>query len=132
MIAATKKYHPQIESDGVSDFDPERLYQDMLVAGTQWADLNAAADILEKTTTTLRAQLILEYISRGSSGAKRISKAEAELLALVDMRYIDHVSAAVNEKKSANQARVRYDACKALIELKRTEQSNRRAAMNLI
>ena len=104
------------------DFDPEAIYQRLSEAGEEWADKDAAANLLEETKKTLLAELM-----QGFQG----SNAERERCALADTTYKHHLKTMVAARKEANRARVRYDSMKVLAELRRTEQSTRRAEMTL-
>ena len=104
------------------DFDPEAIYQRLSEAGEEWADKDAAANLLEETKKTLLAEVM-----QGFPG----SNAERERCALADTTYKHHLKTMVAARKEANRARVRYDSMKVLAELRRTEQSTRRAEMTL-
>ena len=102
----------------MSDFSPESIYRQLLQAGEEWADKEAAAEILEESKKTLLAELM------GSVSAD--SKAERERIALADPAYKLHVTNMVTARKAANAARVRYDSARVLAELRRTQESTRR------
>lgn len=107
----------------MSEFNPERIFQALVEAGESWADLESAAQLLEESRKSVLAHLCSE--SSGSSAAAK------EQDALAQPAYKLHITNMVTARKKANQARVRYDAQKVLAELRRTQQSNRRAEMNL-
>lgn len=104
-------------------FDPEVAYQALIDAGETWADAEAAADLLEETRKSVLAKLINEA-EAGSMAAK-------ESLALADPTYRQFIEGMVQARKAANKARVRYDSAKVLAELRRSQESTRRAEMNL-
>lgn len=106
----------------MNEFDPELIFQKLADAGEEWADKDSAASILEETKKTLLSELML-----GFQG----SVAERERAALADPAYKHHLKSMVVARKEANIARVRYDSMRVLAELRRTEQSTRRAEMNL-
>lgn len=106
----------------MSDFDPEAIYRRLNDAGDEWADTNAAAEILEETKKTVLAELMGGY-----SG----SNAERERAALADSAYRLHLVNMVKARKEANRARVRYDSVRVLAEMRRSQESTRRAEMNL-
>lgn len=103
--------------------DPRGLTDRLIEAGEKWADLNAAAEILEETKGTLLARLASERFDLPAW------KAEAEAKAHPD--YVAHLEAMVKARQAANRARVRYDSGKAYVELARSAESTRRAEMNL-
>jgi hypothetical protein len=106
----------------VSDFDPEAIYQKLNSAGEEWADKDAAANLLEETKKTLLAELM-----QGLEG----SNTEREKKALADTTYKHHLKTMVAARKEANRARVRYDATRVLAEMRRTQESTRRAEANI-
>lgn len=106
----------------MNDFDPEAIYRRLEEAGNDWADKNAAAEILEETKKTLLAELM-----QGFPG----SNAERERCALADAVYKLHLKNMVMARKESNRARVRYDSVRVLAELRRTQESTRRAEANI-
>jgi hypothetical protein len=103
-------------------FDSDRTYEALVKAGEDWADKQAAADLLEETRKSVLAKLINE--AEGSVNAR-------EYKALADQEYRDFVAGMVTARKAANKARVRYDSAKILAEMRRSEESTRRAEMTL-
>ena len=104
-------------------FDPDKFYNSVVEAGNSWADLNAAADLLEESKKSVLAELMNQ--TQASSNAAK------EMAALADPTYRLHVTNMVNARKESNRARVRYDGMKMLAELRRSQESTRRAEMNL-
>ena len=105
-------------------FDPDRIYHEITKAGEDWADKEAAADLLEETKKTVLAE-IMNAIPNKSSAA------QVEREALADPVYRLHVTNMVLARKEANKARVRYEATKVLSEMRRSQESTRRAEMTL-
>lgn len=103
---------------------PADVYREFVKTGTDWADKHGAAEILEGSLKSLKAQLTLD--AKHSEGC---SMAEAESIALSASNYRDAVKAACEARTEANKARVRYDATKALFEAQRTHEATERAAM---
>lgn len=101
----------------------EGIYGKMIEAGLAWADLNAAANLLEETKKTVLAKLMRESDATSAAGK--------EMYALADDSYRAHVTTMVTARKQADKARVRYDCAKVLSELRRSEESTRRAEMTL-
>jgi hypothetical protein len=106
----------------MNDFDPEAIYHKLAESGEEWADKDAAANLLEETKKTLLAELM-----QGFQG----SNAERERCALADTTYKHHLKTMVAARKEANRARVRYDSMKVLAEMRRTQESTRRAEANI-
>lgn len=103
--------------------DPDRIYQNLIDAGDAWAEADAAASLLEETRKSVLAKIQLE--------CDAASIAAKEMYALADPEYRKHVEGAVSARKAANKAKVKYDSAKVLAELRRTQESTRRAEMNL-
>lgn len=106
-----------------ADFDPDKTYAALVKAGEDWADANAAADALEETKKSVLAKLMLE------SGGK--TNAEKEMLGLADEKYMSFVNSMVEARRTANKLRVRYDSAKTLAELRRSQESTKRAEMQI-
>lgn len=106
----------------MSNFDPEAIYNKLVEAGEDWVDKDAAANAYEETKKTVLAELMNSF--QGST-------AERERHGLAAAEYKLHLTRMNSARKEANRARVRYDSMKVLAELRRTEQSTRRAEMNL-
>lgn len=104
-------------------FDADKTYDALIRAGEAWADADAAASLLEETKKSLLAQLMQEADSTSNAGK--------EMLALAHPDYRKHVDGMVSARKAANKARVRYDSAKVLAEMRRSEESTRRAEMTL-
>lgn len=121
----------------LKDFDPNRLTAEVVTLGEDWADKDAAATSLEETKKTLLARLTLEYISAGltSGGAgerpKSMPVSQAELKALADPRYEQHLDLMVNARQESNRMRVRYDMGKMRLELVRSLQATMRNEMRI-
>lgn len=103
--------------------DAERIYNNLVKAGEDWADADAAASLLEETRKSVLARLMNE--------ATATTVAAKEMFALADEEYRAHIDGMVTARKAANKARVRYDSAKVLAELRRSEESTRRAEMTL-
>jgi hypothetical protein len=103
----------------MSDFDPGKIYEEIIKAGDKWVDCEAAAELLEETRKTVLARLAIQ------SQANSVAGKEQE--ALAHANYETHVRKMVNAREEANRARVRYDAVRVLGEMRRTAESTRRA-----
>jgi hypothetical protein len=103
--------------------DAEKIYESLVKAGEDWADADAAASLLEETRKSVLAKLMNE--------APHTTAAGKEMQALADPEYKKHVEGMVAARRTANKARVRYDSAKILSELRRSEESTRRAEMQL-
>lgn len=107
----------------MSDFDPEAIYRRLEAAGDDWVDKNAAAEMLEETKKSLLAELMNKSLLSSVSAR--------ESCALADPVFRLHVTNMVTARKEANRARVRYDSVRVLAEMRRTQESTRRAEANI-
>ncbi len=103
--------------------DADRIYEQVVKAGEEWSDLDAAASLMEETRKSVLAKLMNE--------SPAASIAAKEMYALAEDEYRKHVAGMVQARKLANKARVRYDSAKILAELRRSEESTRRAEIQL-
>ena len=99
--------------------DADRIYHKLLSAGEDWADKRAAALVLEETKKPLLAKLMNE--------SKATSVAAKEMEALADDRYQEHIKSMVEAGRNRDRADVLYESLKALMELRRSQESTRRA-----
>ena len=106
----------------MSDFDPDKIYRQLIECGESWVDTNAAAELLEETRKTVLAELMNK--EHGSQNAK-------ESAALANPAYKLHLVNMVTARKEANRAKVRYDSMKVLAEMRRTQESTRRAEIGI-
>jgi hypothetical protein len=91
-------------------------------AGEDWADKEAAAELLEETKKTVLAELM---------SSEQGTNADRERRALANPAYKLHLTNMVAARKEANRAKVRYDSGKVLAEMRRTQESTRRAEANI-
>ena len=107
----------------LSRFNPDVLHNRMVKLGEAWAELNAAADLMEESKKPQLSYLIVR------SELKTVAEREAS--ALQSPEYRMHLEAMVEARKQANIARVHYDAAKSWVEMSRSIESTRRAEMTL-
>jgi hypothetical protein len=55
-----------------SDFDPNRIYHEIVTAGEDWTDKEAAAELLEETKKTVLAELMQGF--HGLNGRARAQR----------------------------------------------------------
>ena len=103
------------------DLDPDKIYKKLLESGDAWADAESAAQLLEDTRKIVLAEQLIRYVPESKSVA------EAENRALISQPYREHVKAMNEARRAANRARVNYDTLRALMELRRSQESTRRA-----
>jgi hypothetical protein len=103
-----------------------RLAEEIRILGEDWADKLRAAQLLEETKTSVRAEIALRI--RGTSN--RMTRRDSEDAALLSEDYKQHVHAMVDAKHAANLARVRLEAARSQFDAMRTAEVSRRAEMN--
>lgn len=103
--------------------DANELYHKLTEAGNDWADKQAAYNVLEDTKNAVLSRLMLQ------SDAPSVSAREVE--AKASKEYSDHVKNTQEAMKLALKAKVNYEAIKIWIDLKRTEAANERALAKL-
>tara|TARA_R110000764_G_scaffold25105_1_gene60316 strand:- start:273 stop:611 length:339 start_codon:yes stop_codon:yes gene_type:complete len=108
----------------MSDINPHAVYQAYIESGNDYADKRGAAELLEGSLKSLKAQITLE-----AKAAEKMSVAEAELIAGSSNKYRDAMKQAIQARTEANRAQVRYTATQALWEAQRSQESSQRAAM---
>lgn len=112
--------------DFLQEFSPETVSSEILRAGEDWADCDAAASSLEESKKSLLARLTIEYMEQGVPSGKAhvpnkpMTQSQAETRALMDDRYKAHLAQMVLARKEANKARVKYDTSKIKAELMRS------------
>lgn len=114
-------YDPWRDEHG--QIDPQRVAAHLERLGRAWAQLDAAAKALEKTTGTVLAQITVSLIDGGTKAT------EAKLRATASPEYEDHINAALVARSEANMAKVRWEAGKAGFEAMRTAEATHRAEM---
>lgn len=103
--------------------DAEKIYDSLVQAGDDWSDAEAAASLLEEARRSVLAKLMAEAESPTNAGK--------EMQALASDDYREHIDKMVAARQAANKARVRYDSAKVLAELRRSQESTRRAEMTM-
>jgi len=105
--------------------DSDRMYAKLLSAGNDYADKKAAYNALDAVTKSVLADKTQDYLPASSS------RAEAEMRALSSREYRDHLANVADAHKAYLRAEVLYRGLQTLIELRRSEESTRRAEIGL-
>lgn len=100
--------------------NPNDIHEKLVTLGEEWADANAAAELLEENKKPLLSQLSTEC-NENSATAK-------ESFALRHTDYKKHLEIMVKARKASNKAKVRYDSAKVWVDLLRSQNANERAA----
>jgi hypothetical protein len=109
----------------MSDFNPEHIYESIRLAGDDWADKKSAYDALDDNTKSVLAEITTGYMDTCKS------KTEAEMRALASAEYKNHLRTTQDARRAFLKAQVKYDTLKTLAELRRSQESTRRAEMKL-
>ena len=104
-------------------FDPDKIAYEVAQSGSEYADAECVASNLEELKKVVLSELKL------TSGEK--SDAARETAALASLEYRTHIDGMCQARKLANRKKARYLTLKLWAELKRTEQSNMRAEMEM-
>jgi hypothetical protein len=107
----------------MASIDPHTLHQKLVDLGEDWADKDAAANLLEETRKSILAELC-----RQSEGK---SMSERETNALSMDAYREHLAEMVEARRIANRAKVNYDAARAWIDITRTVEATKRQEMRM-
>lgn len=102
--------------------NPHEVYKKLTTEGDDWADKHAAAELLEGTLKQVQAQQYLKYRGEGHS------QGDCEQHAIADPEYTRARESAIEARKEANRAKVRYNAAQAFFEAQRTAEATHRAA----
>jgi len=105
------------------DHSPDTVKDRLIAVGEEWADKNAAAQLLEETRKTMFAKMC-NICSAESIAAK-------EKFAYAHEEYIAHVELMVEARRVANRARVKFDSAKVWIDLERSKQVTERQLMGI-
>lgn len=105
--------------------DADAIFQKIMPAGEDWADKKAAFCALDDLTATVKADLTTDFYTSCSS------KAEASERALATSRYKEHIASVAGARRAWLLAEVKYKNLQLLAELRRSEESTRRAEMGL-
>ena len=106
--------------------DPDAIYREVISAGEKWADLKSAYEALDDNTKSVLADIQANFLDGG-----KITKSEAEMRALASGDYKQHLASVSAARKAFLRAQVKYDSLKTLAELRRSQESTRRAEMRL-
>lgn len=107
------------------NLDPDKIYHEVSTAGEEWADRKSAYEALDDNTKSVLAELMSNFMDG------KTSKAEAEMRALASGDYKNHLASLQAARKAWLRSQVRYDSLKMLSELRRSQESSRRAEMGL-
>ena len=105
--------------------DPDAIFTEVLAAGNDWADKKSAFEALDDNTKSVLADITGRYMEG------KTSRTEAERYALASKDYKEHLADVSKARKEWLIAQVKYDCLKMLSELRRSQESSRRAEMGM-
>jgi hypothetical protein len=108
------------------EFNPDHIYRDVMAAGEDWADKKAAYEALDDNTKSVLADVVTSFMDGG-----KMSKAEAQTRAEASGDFKNHNAAKSTARRAWLMAQVKYDSVKMLAEMRRSQESTRRAEMRL-
>jgi hypothetical protein len=103
--------------------DPNRLAAYLESQAEDWADKDAAANLLEETKKTVLAKVFNSLAGRFKGVAER------EFAALGSPAYVEHVTAMVEARRVANVAKAKLEATRVYLDLIRTKEATQRVLM---
>lgn len=103
----------------MSDFSPEAIYKQLLSSSQEWAKADEEARKLKEMDKIVLAEITNQ--TEGDSYADRKSRA------LASAEYKLHKEKMIAAKTAANVAMAKYKAMQSLAEMRRTQESTRRA-----
>lgn len=105
--------------------DADRIYHELETAGQDWADKKAALNVLERNTKSVLADILVSFMDSG------LSRTESETRALASTAYKTHLASVALAEKTYLQAQVLWNNLQTLAELRRSQESTRRAELKL-
>lgn len=115
----------RIGRDDQGRLNADILAEQMRITGEEFADADAAADLLEAQKRPLLAVLT----NQERALDLKMSRREAEDRALADGSYQIHLHACIKARHKAAIARARYEAVKTFARAVQTQEANQRALM---
>jgi hypothetical protein len=105
--------------------DADKIYNEVLAAGEDWADKKAAYEALDDCTKSVLADITSNFMDG------KTSKTESEMRALASGDFKTHLASVKVARRAWLMSQVKYDSIKMLAELRRSQESSRRAEMSL-
>ena len=106
--------------------DPDKIYAVVEKCGLDWADKKAAFEMLDDLTKTVLADITTDTMT-----GHKCSKSEAETRAYANTRYKEHLTRLAAARREWLTAEVKWKSAVMLADLRRSEESSRRAEMGL-
>ena len=107
----------------MTEFDPDKIRERLQAVGDTWADCKAAYEALDDLTKTVLAEVTSNYLPTCSS------KSEAEMRALKDNAYKEHLQQKSSARREWLRAEVTWKTGNLWAELRRSQESTKREEM---
>ena len=104
--------------------DPDKIYEAIMSAAKEWVTADEESRRLTKLEKVVLAEITNQQ-DHALSHPVRLS------LALASPEYRLHVTKMIAAKTEANMTQARYKAAQSLAELRRSQESSRRAEMGV-
>jgi len=101
-------------------YSPDQIEERLRLAGEDFAEKNAAAELLEETKKVVFSKLCSNSTEK-TQGAKETS-------AYCQPEYEEHIISMVEARKVANKARVKYESGRIWVDLLRSKEATERHA----
>ena len=122
---------PERGRTAAGDIDPDAIANEIESRGRTWADLKATAKLLELQMPSVKAATIQNLLDQGAAATgRKITRRDAEDLALLDPEFQLVQETAVYARRAANMAEAEFKAVQARFEAMRTAEATRRAEMH--
>ena len=107
------------------NLDPDKIYHELEQAGNAWALAKADYEEKDDLTKTVLADIATNFMPTSKS------KTEAEMMALASRDFKTHLAEVSKCRRAWLLSQVRYENLKTLAELRRSQESSRRAEMTI-
>jgi len=108
------------------NIDPEKIYNKLYLAGTEWSSAHAKACLLEECQKSEFSTIVCEFLESCKSVA------EAETRARADPRTKDYIKTMVEARRDANDYKVKYAAANTWFEALRSQASTLRQELKTL
>lgn len=109
----------------MTDLDPDKIRERLVEVGDEWADKKAAYEALDDMTKTNLADAMSNHLPNCGT------KAEAEMRALIDNGYKQHLADKAAARRAWLLAEVKWKTALLWAELRRSQESTKRAEMGM-
>lgn len=103
----------------------DKIFHELDIAGNDWADKKAAFNALDRNTKSVLSDILVSFMDSG------LSRAESETRSLASTVYKTHLASVSAAEKAYLKAQVLWNNLQTLAELRRSEESTRRAEASI-